>query len=65
MIDWLLLLKFSVKELKIQPSEFWQMTLKEFIALASIEKSFEDISDIELKKLIKKFPDKTRRNNES
>jgi uncharacterized phage protein (TIGR02216 family) len=60
MIDWLLLLKFSVRELGISPTEFWQMTLKEFIAIAATQNVVDDISKIDIKDLMGKFPDKIR-----
>ncbi len=55
MTDWLLLLKFGVRELGISPGEFWQMTLKEFLAIADV--GDEGVSVKEIEGLMRKFPD--------
>jgi hypothetical protein len=54
-INYLQLLRYAVRTLQMPASEFWRLTLKEFMAIAQDDN--QQVSNLELKKLKAQFPD--------
>jgi uncharacterized phage protein (TIGR02216 family) len=56
-INWYPLMAIANREFNITPEVFWNMTLREFVALTKNYSSAENISRDELEELRDAFPD--------